>query len=73
MCKEGQSESKPMGGWTTSKPSSEVSMGRSLQRYVEIAKEAPNNLTLKEDPESYFYGGKIILEGFITPQRILAI
>lgn len=72
MCKEGQSESRHMGGgWTTSKLSSEVSTGRSPRSDVEIAKAAPSNLTLKEDPECYFYGGKVLLEeGFITPQRV---
>lgn len=74
MCEEGQSESRHMGGgWTTSKLSSEFSMGRSPQSCVEIAKAAPSNLTLKEDPEYYFYGGKVLLEErFITPQRVSA-
>lgn len=55
-------------GWTTSKLSSEVSMDRSPQSHVEIAKAAPSNLTLSESPECYFYSGKIFLEeGFITP------
>ena len=73
MCKEGQSESRHMGGeWTTSKISSEVSMGWTPQRRVEIAKAAPSNLTLKEDPEHYFCGGKVVLEGFITAQRVSA-
>lgn len=59
------------GGWTTSKLSSEVSMCRSPQTHVEIAKAAPSNLTLKEDPECYFYVGKVLLEeGFVTPQRV---
>lgn len=55
------------GGWTTSKLSSEVSMAP--RSHVDTAQAAPSKLTLKEDPECYFYGGKVLLgEGFITPQ-----
>lgn len=48
-------------------------MGRSTQNHVETAKAAPSNLTLRENPECYFYSGKIFLEeGFVTPQMVSA-